>query len=259
VVFVVSEFFSNFPLLPHSVVPMILAEAAMKDRERRKYEMLLRIRDFGNMNREVLAGLPPAGPTAFESVNAAVNALTATDVMKLSARMAARADRKANARNALIKLLVRTSQLARVLRARGYVLPVFEIPRSSSDQGWLTRARQFARDAEPFDAEFDGHGVGPKTIATVADAFEKATRDREMKRADHIEARMRIRHLLRSALLDVRRLDLMVQRQFARDTVIRTVWTQVRRVENPWRPAANPPWGGPAGREAAPMQTGGVN
>ena len=94
----------------------------------------------------------------------------------------ARADRKANARKALIKPLVRASQLARVLRTRGSVLPVFEIPRSSSDHGWLTRARQFARDAASVDAEFSGRG--PKTIARVTDAFERASRDREMNRAD---------------------------------------------------------------------------
>ena len=34
---------------------------------------------------------------------------------------------------------------------------------------------------------------------------------------------MRIRHLLRFALLDVRKLDLMVVNQFPRDTVIRAV------------------------------------
>ena len=205
----------------------------MKDRQRHQYEMLLRIQDFGNMHRDVLAALPVAGPKAFESVNAAVNELTATDVMKLSARMAARADRKASARKTLIKLLVRTRQLARVLHARGYALPAFEIPRSSSDHGWLMRARQFARDTAPFDAEFSGHGVGPKAITSAADAFERASRDREIKRANHTEARMRIHHLLRSALLDVQRLDLMLAHQFAADSAIRTVWTQTRQVESP--------------------------
>ena len=207
----------------------------MKDRERRKYEMLLRICDFGDMNREVVAGLPPAGSTAFDALNAAVDALTATAVMKLSARIASRADRKANTRKALIKLLVRTSQMARVLRGRGYLLPVFQIPRSSSDQDWLTRARQFAQDASAFDAEFTGRGVGPQTITMVADTFERACRERDMKRADHTEARARIRHLLRSALLDVRDLDLMLAHQFGRDTVIWAVWKQARHVENPRR------------------------
>ena len=40
---------------------MSLAEAAMKDKERRQYEMLLRIRDFGNMNRDVRQDYRPTG------------------------------------------------------------------------------------------------------------------------------------------------------------------------------------------------------
>jgi hypothetical protein len=209
----------------------------MKDKERRQYEMLLRIRDFGNTNRDVFAQSPAAVET-FESLNATVNDLAATDTRKMSARVASRADRKAKARQTLIKLLVRVGQLARVLRARGQTLPSFALPRSSSDQGWLTIARHFARDAALFEAEFSGHGIGPAVIDSVAAAFDASVRDREMKRADHLEARARIHSLIASALLDARRLDVIITNKLAYDNVTRAVWKQERRVHRPRRPGS---------------------
>jgi hypothetical protein len=153
--------------------------------------------------------------------------------LKLSARVAGRADRKSAARTALITLLVRVGQLTRALRARGHALPAFTLPRSSSDQGWVTLARQFARDAAAFGAEFRRHGLDPAGLDRAAAAFETTTRDRAMKQADHTEARARIRDLIASALLDVRQLDLMIGHGLAVDTVTRAVWKQARRVERP--------------------------
>ena len=212
--------------------------------ERRQYEMLLRIRDFANTNSHVFASSPIA-QEAFASVSAAVDELTATDLLKMSASASARADRKAVARKALAELLVKASQLARVLRARGQTLPSFALPASKSDQACLTAGRQFARDAAAFETDFKGHGIGSKLIADTAARFEAAVRDRGMKRADHMAARTRIHDLLTAALLDVRRLDLIVDNELAGDNVIRAVWKQARRVEDPRGPrgggGAEPP------------------
>jgi len=192
--------------------------------------MLLRVRDFGNTYSELFAGHPVA-QRRFDAVNAAVNALTTTDVLKQSASMAKRADRKAAARKALITVLTRVGQLARILRARGRTIETFPFPKSRTDQGMLTAARQFARDLAPFDAEFSGHHIGPITILEIAAAFEAAVRDRERKRGEFIAARTRIHDLLRSALLDVTDLDLIVDHVVGRNNPIEAVWQQARRVE----------------------------
>ena len=202
--------------------------------ERRQYEMLLRIRDFASTHRELFSGLP-AAHEAFDSVDAAVSELTAAALLKLSASVQGRADRKAIARKALVDVLTRVGQLARVLRARGQTLPAFELPLSRTDQGLLTVARQFARDAAALEAEFSGHGMAPKVIADVAAAFEATIRDRDIKRADHTLARTRIHDRLTSAILEVRRLDLIVDNALRRDNVIRAVWKQARRVGDPRR------------------------
>jgi hypothetical protein len=222
----------------------------MNAHERRQYEMLLRLRDFSNTHKDLFAASPLA-QEAFGNVNAAIDELTATDLLKLSASVAARADRKVIARRALSELLAKVSQLARVLRARGQAMAPFLLPAARSDQDLLTTARQFARDAEPFDAEFSGHGVGPNVIAAAAAALEMAVRDRGMKRADHTAARTRIRDLLAAAFLDVRRLDLIVDNELATDNnPIRAVWKQARRIER-----ARGPRGGSTGDVTTPSPT----
>jgi hypothetical protein len=192
--------------------------------------MLQRIRDFGNTHRHLFSA--PSAQQTFDAVNAAVEDLTATALLKLSASMSARADRKAAARRELIDLLQRVSQLARVLRARGRTQLVFELPVSRSDQALLTTARQVARDAASLEPDLSDHGMGPAVIAASAAAFETAVRDRGMSRADRIAAQTRIQVLLSSALLDVRRLDLMVQNELAGDHVVQAVWNQARRIED---------------------------
>jgi len=205
--------------------------------ERRQYEMLLRLRNFGEAHRDLFTAAPTA-QEAFVSLDAAINELTQTDILKLASSPAARAGRKEKAHKALLELLVKVSQLARVLRARGENVPAFVIPASRNDQVLLTTARQFARDAEG-SAEFTAHGVGPVAIKTLTEVFETALRDRGMKRADHTAARTRIHDLIASALLDVRRLDLLVDNELAGNNSILTVWKQARRVEGPRGPRAN--------------------
>jgi hypothetical protein len=207
----------------------------MNAKETRQYEMLLRVRDFGNTHRELFAGSSVA-QQAFAAVGRTIDDLTATDMRKMSASISARAERKGAAREALTEVLLKVSQLVKVLRARGQTTPPFELPESRSDQALLTAGRQFARDAAALEAEFTGHGMAPTHIAGITAAFEEATRDLGMSRADHTAARTRIQELLSSALLEVRRLDLIIDNELAGDKVIEAVWKQVRRVDDPRRP-----------------------
>ena len=207
----------------------------MNAKETRQHEMLLRVRDFGNTHREVFAGSIVA-QEAFAAVGRAIDDLTATDMRKMSASISARAGRKAAAREALTDMLPKVSQLVKVLRARGQATPPFECPESRSDQVLLTAGRQFARDAAALEAEFTGHGMAPTHIAGMTAAFEEATRDHGMSRADHTAARTRIQELLSSALLEVRRLDLIIDNELAGDKVIQAVWKQARRIEDRRRP-----------------------
>jgi hypothetical protein len=201
----------------------------MNAKQTRQFEMLLRVRDFGNTYRESFAGSAGA-QHVFSELGATIDGLAAMDMTKLAASLSARADRKAAARKELIDLLLRISQLGKVLRARGAAVPPFEMPESRSDQRLLTAARQYAREAEAFATEFAAHGMPPPHIVNVAAAFEKAARDRGMSRTDHTAAATRIQELLASGLLDVKRLDVIIGNELPGDAVIQTVWKQTRRI-----------------------------
>ena len=201
----------------------------MHKKQRRQYEMLLRVRDFGKTHGHAFSS-SGMGPEVFVSISAAVDELAATALAKVSAAGAARADHKRRARRDLAQLLGKVSQLAHVLRARGQTVPVFALPASRSDLEVLTVARQFARDAAALEVDFRGHGMGSSAIAAAADAFERAMRDRTKECADHVAALARTKDILAGALLDVRRLDLIVDNELRNDAVTTAVWKQARRV-----------------------------
>jgi hypothetical protein len=211
----------------------------MNTKQTRQYEMLLRVRDFGNTHGDSFAASSMA-KQAFAAIGSAIDELAAADVKKRSSGQAARAERAIAASSALTDLLTSVSHLARVLRASGRTMPPFEMAESRSDQTLLTTARQFATDAAAFDAEFTGHGVGPAQINACAAAFDAVLRDRGTGRADHTAARVRIQEVLSAALLDASRLDLIVDSECAGDPVIRSVWKQARRVESTRGPRSEP-------------------
>ena len=202
----------------------------MTARETRRYEMLLRVRDFGRTHREALTG-SSAAQTALATVGAAVDELAALDVVRLSASASGRADDRRTARRALAALLASVSRLARLLRAEGQTMPPFSRPRSRSDQALLTTARVFAQDVEPFAEEFRNHELQPERLAQAIAAFEAAVRTRGSGCYALTASRTRIRDLLRRAELAVRRLDLIIANRPDTETAVQVVWRQARRIE----------------------------
>ena len=147
----------------------------MNAKETRRYEMLLRVRDFGNTYGETLSG-SRAAHTAFATIATTIDALKTLGVVKLSASASGRAGERRVARRALTDLLSSVSRLARVLRAEGQKVPLLSRSESRSDQVLLTTARGFAQEVEPFAEEFSGHELGPERIAQTIAAFEAALR-----------------------------------------------------------------------------------
>jgi hypothetical protein len=204
--------------------------------ERRKYEMLVRVRNFGETNRALFESSPVAQQT-FLVVGAAIDDLGAADMRKMAASASARADRRETARKALRELLQNVAQLARTLRAEGRTLPAFDLPRSKSAVTLLTAGRQFAVDVKPFDADFAGHGMGAAQIASTTSAFEQAMNTQGTSRGEHVAARAHIRGSVAAAIRSVRRLDLIVANDLRDNHVIQALiqaqWKQLRRLEDP--------------------------
>jgi hypothetical protein len=198
--------------------------------ERRKFEMLLRVRNFGNTHAALFAALPVAQQT-LAAVGTAIDDLTTTNMQKMVASTSVRADQKAAAREELTALLRHVSRLARNLRAEGHTMPGFKLPPSKNDVALVTAGRQFASDAARFEVEFSGHGMSPAHITDTTDAFETATNERGTSRVQHVAAQTRIQDLLAAAIRGVERLDLIVAIDLGHDNVVQAEWAQLRRVE----------------------------
>jgi hypothetical protein len=86
----------------------------MNEDERRQYEMLVRVRDFGGGYGDLF----PASSVArrnFAAVAAAVAELDAQELAHMAASVSARAERKTMEREALLARLQAINQTARVL------------------------------------------------------------------------------------------------------------------------------------------------
>jgi len=220
--------------------------------ERRQYQMLLRVRDFGDS----FGGRFPPSSVArdnFAAVAAAIKELDAQDVAHMSASLSARAERKDAARQALLARLQAISLTARVLRqdASGLV-EQFEVPAAAADQTLLTAGRKFARDAEAFSSQFIAHGMPATFLAdlnALVDRFESALRERGLGSEARRAASLTTKALLASGLAAVRSLDAVVNNHLGDDEVARAVWARERRVVYPRRTEATP---APAPVPAAP-------
>ena len=204
----------------------------MTGTERRQYEMLVRVRNFGETNRALFESSPVAQQT-FLVVGAAIDDLGAADMRKMSASASARADRREAARRTLRELLQHVAGLARTLRAEGRTLPAFNLPRSKSAVTLLTAGRQFAVDVKPFEADFAGHGMGSAQIASTTAAFEQAMNTQGTSRTEHVAARAHIRGRVSAAVRSVRRLDVIIANDLRDNQVIQAQWKQLRRLEDP--------------------------
>ncbi|HTM02183.1 MAG TPA: hypothetical protein VL173_01660 [Vicinamibacterales bacterium] len=201
----------------------------MTGTQRKQYEMLLRVREFGTTYQNALSTSAVA-QQLLAAVGTTIDKLTTTDMQKVSASAEADGKRKAQARRALLAVLKTAQRLARVLRAEGHDVPPCKVA-SMSDQALLTSGRQLAVDAASFAAEFGGHGMTPERITTATTAFEQAVTARTASRAAHVAARARTRSLLTPGLRQVRRLDVIVATELAADPVAQAVWAQARRLQ----------------------------
>ena len=208
----------------------------MKLTDRRRYDMLTRVREFGVHFGHLLPESTLARQ-ALATIDEAVGQVPVLDQAATSASVAA--TRKATARSALVDLLVKVEQTARVLAVADPGLkPRFELAESLGDRRLLSIARQFASDAAKEAAEFVAHGMPATFVVDLEQriaTFEATLQQRGASREEQVAARARIAALLAAALAAVRTLDVIVANHLASDPVTQAVWKRDRRVVYPHR------------------------
>jgi hypothetical protein len=208
----------------------------MKDSDRRRYEMFLRVREFGAAHT---AQFPPAtlGNELLARLNTIVTELDSHTSAQSSGKRAAQqgAGSKASARAELREDLERISRTA---RAMALTMPgledKFRAPRSISDQALLAVARSFAADALPLKPEFTRRGLPANFLddleADISD-FETSINEKIQGTEKQVTATAAIDDAIERGLNTVRELDAIIRNTFADDAATLAAWLSASRAE----------------------------
>ena len=205
----------------------------MDYKDRRRFDMLTRVRDFGATHGDLFPDSSLAAE-AFTAVATAVGDIETAAVAQSSAAVSARASQKRDARRALQERLVLLANTAQVLRdAEESVKAHFVVPKTTNDQRLLTTARQFVQHVAPLRAPFVAHGL-PVTFAddlnVLIGRLERAVRDWGVSRDRVVETRGRIKQTLATAAAAIAQLDVIVANHLGADPVVSAVWARSRRI-----------------------------
>ena len=203
----------------------------MTRHERVRYEMLLRVRDFGTTHR----GLFPessSGHKAFATVTRAVEQIdthnTARDVAVRESHVNKTARRKV-----ILDRMRRIARTSTSVAVESGALLQLKMPKRSSDVAVSAAARTFLTQAEAYHDQFVALGL-PATCLTdlreALDAFEAAMTDRRLGRAGVAAAQAGIKAALTTGANAARTLDVVVLNTVGHDPSLVAAWQRDRRI-----------------------------
>src|SRR5438128_7773383 len=207
----------------------------MKFMETRRYEMLVRVRDFGAANGDRFPASTLAGKT-FAGVSSTVNDLAGLAGTQLAAQGNADAsvNAKAAARVALREDLDKIRRTAHIIANDIPDLErKFQIPKPGTDQVLIAAGRAFAQYAAPFAETFIGHELPPDFIDQLkkhVDEFERAIGDFDKWQNTYAAATQNIQRAMAKGASAARRLDIMVRNKTQGDDAMLAAWDRTFRL-----------------------------
>ncbi len=209
----------------------------MTTSEKRRHEMLVRVRDFG-LARGDRFPKSTRGGEAFAAVDAAVNNLNQHAATEFSSRRGARggASTDTAAYRALVEMV---EAMSRTGRAVALDTPGaedrFRVTKAQGRRGIMNAARAFARDAEPLASQFIAHGMPEDFVAQLKAkiaGFEQVLHEREARKELNASSRASMNAALESGLAAVQRLDAIVGNVLGDDAAATASWAVARRIEH---------------------------
>jgi len=197
-----------------------------------RYEMLLRVRDFGAAHRELF-------PESSDGANALATVAQAT--AEIGAQTTNKQITASHGREAMAvaraRVLERMETIARTARGLQKVpgpgYQPLRITGRMSHTVLSTTARTFLREAEVQREALTRLGLPPACIADLheaADAFEAAQLERRNGLAGTAVARKAIAEAITSGLTAVRTLDIVVGNALENNPALAEGWKRVRRL-----------------------------
>ncbi len=208
----------------------------MNNTNTRRFEMFVRVRDFG---AERAAAFPAnsLGGEQLAEVRSVVEILTEMAASQTSGVGSAQ-QATASRTNARVSLRESLQAVNRTARAMALDTPglenKFRLPRSGSDQALLNSARAFVADATPLKPIFIRHELAASFIedlqADITD-LERAIGGQNTGRGVHVTATASIDSTVERGMAAVTRLDAIVRNKFRDDPATLAAWESARHVE----------------------------
>ena len=207
----------------------------MNRSQSRRYEMLLKVRDFGINHRQQFPESSPASK-AFQAIGEAAAEIEAHATAKLLTKEEGKQARAAvrKAIDERVKIVTRTARI--VARSTPGADSVFKYPAQKSAVAVVTAARAFIREGQAAVERFVPFGMPATTITELQDLvnrYEQADRERRAGKTGFAAARAGTTAALARATDALRVLDVVVPNTLGADPALLAGWQDARRVEAP--------------------------
>lgn len=217
----------------------------MNDNLRRRYEMLLRVKDFGAQYSNLFQP-NTGGHEFFMELEVIIGDVEQRAADQQSHERSAR-EGTTNRGEARTDLRADMDAISDTARAMAMDTPgledKFRIPRGKiNDVDLLSTARAFAADALPLKDEFIRHSLLGNFLDKLnehIEAFEQAIDRQQRSRRERIAATAALEEAIERGVNKVRQLDAVVRNKFRNDAARLAEWESARHTER--APAAAPP------------------
>lgn len=206
----------------------------MNDDNRRRYEMQVRVVQFGTDNSGDFSGI---ATTKFGELATLVNDIESTSAAQQSGfgEAAQQFEVKDTARE---NLRDEMSDISRTAKSMEYafdgIADKFRFQRNMSDANMLAKARAFHDESAPYEADFVAYGLHVdfrKHLNDAANAFEATFSNTASATAEHVAATADASSKVREGMVIVRVLDGIVRNVYANDPGKLAAWLSASHVE----------------------------
>ncbi len=214
----------------------------MTKEQRFKYQMFVRVRDFG-VAHAALFPESSKGGQAFARVSAAVAEIDEHMKDHVLGRAEARKV-KAATRGAVFEYLKTIAKAARRVTLPEPGVSPFRLPKRRNLSAELATARAFIEEAASRQAEFEQFGLPPTFISDLRrwwNELQKAADVRISSKTVRRKAMAGIKTALAQGLESARDLDVIVAIATGQDPTTFAAWTSARRIEGLGARAVKPP------------------
>lgn len=214
----------------------------MNDDNRRRYEMQVRVVQFGTDNSGDFTGF---ATTKFGELSTIVTEIETESAAQQSGfgEAAQQYEVKDTARENLRDQMAAISRTSKSMEYEfDGISDKFKFQRNMPDVTMLGKARAFVTEANPYKSDFENYGLPAGFIGdltTAADAFEATFSTTASATAEHVAATAEEASKIRQGMIIVRILDGIVKNRYANDPGKLAAWISASHVEK--APKKTPP------------------